>query len=221
MVTALLDPTLDPDRALVAPPALPKAAARRLQSKTLRAEAAEWLARAAAHDLRIVTPDDPDYPDRLRDAPLRPNALFLRGDPGCLNTPDATMAIVGSRTLTAYGDGATRDFGGAIVRAGVAIASGLAYGVDALAHRAALDHEAPTFATGCWALPLRAVTRSCRCHCRKRKSGNLARAAPASRKKPWPDENAPVDRAFPGRSCSSGYSSWMFHGVLAADAVGS
>ena len=68
--------------------------------------------------------------------------------------------------------------------------------------------------------PCRRRRGSCRRHRRKPRSGYLAGAAPASRKKPWPDEDAHVDRAFPGRSCSSGYSSWMSHGVLAADAVG-
>ena len=146
MVADLLDPELDADRALVAPPPLPRAAAGRLRSPELRSTAQAWLDRAADHGLAVVTPADPSYPERLRHAPLRPNALFVRGPVELLAAERPRIAIVGSRTLTAYGDGATRDFAGAAARAEIVIASGLAYGVDALAHHAAIEHDVPTVA---------------------------------------------------------------------------
>jgi DNA processing protein len=146
MVSALLDPHLDPDRVRIDPPPLPPAAVARLHSPELVARAGQWIESAADHGLSTLTPADEDYPDRLRFAPLRPNLLFAKGEVGLLRSSQTTVAIVGSRTLTAYGDSASRDFGRAIAGAGIVIASGLAYGVDALSHRAALDQGTPTIA---------------------------------------------------------------------------
>lgn len=146
LVPALLDPTVDPVALLQNPPAdLPPRVRHRLTSPDLRVRAAEWLARAEQHGLLLLLPDDPRWPEPLRDVALRPNALFVRGDPEALRREPA-IAVVGSRTPTPYGLDAARQFSAALARSGCCLWSGLARGVDAEAHRAALDHGAPTVA---------------------------------------------------------------------------
>jgi len=146
MIPALLDPSRPPDELITAPPPLPPAVRERLRSPLLRAIASRNHDRAIAAGMAVVTPDTPEFPDHLRALPLRPNALYARGDVGLLNSTTASLAIVGSRTPSAYGEAATQDFAGATARAGVVIWSGLAQGIDSIAHRQALTHGTPTVA---------------------------------------------------------------------------
>ena len=73
-----------------------------------------------------------------------PPVLALRGDPAALDPPG--LAIVGSRRATRLGLGHAREYSDAFARRGVAIVSGLAYGIDAAAHEAALDAGGLTLA---------------------------------------------------------------------------
>lgn len=90
--------------------------------------------------------DDPDFPDILRQIPSPPKELFWIGThPGeFLGSP--RVAIVGSRKVTAYGRVVTQQLTGELARAGVVIVSGLALGVDSIAHQAALDSGGLTVA---------------------------------------------------------------------------
>ncbi|MCB9889298.1 MAG: DNA-protecting protein DprA [Planctomycetes bacterium] len=147
MIRALLDPEPDPSSLLTHPPPnLPPAVRARLDRGAAFARASRWLARAMENGWTVLTPTDPRFPPAMRDAPLRPNALFARGDATLLATPRASLAVVGSRTPTGYGEAAALDFAGAAARAGIVLWSGLAYGVDALAHEQALRHGTPTVA---------------------------------------------------------------------------
>ena len=96
-------------------------------------EALAWLARPGHHLLGL---QDPRYPPLLRQAPHPPPALFVDGDPDLLWRP--AVAVVGSRGASAGGGDNARHFSTALCRAGVAITSGLATGIDAAAHQAAL-----------------------------------------------------------------------------------
>lgn len=93
---------------------------------------------------RAYTWLDADYPGMLRDIPESPPVLFSRGalSPQFENA----VAIVGTRSVTPYGRQVTETFVAALAAAGVAIISGLARGVDAIAHRVALENGAPTVA---------------------------------------------------------------------------
>jgi len=77
------------------------------------------------------------YPERI--ARLRDPALLLcvRGDAGALTAP--CVSIVGSRAATTYGLAVARELAADLARAGVVVVSGLALGIDAAAHRGALD----------------------------------------------------------------------------------
>lgn len=101
----------------------------------------EWLAAPAHH---LLTCDHADFPALLARAPQAPAALFVDGDPDLLWR--AQIAIVGSRNPSEGGRDNARDFARALARSGLAITSGLAEGIDAAAHRAALDLEAITIA---------------------------------------------------------------------------
>lgn len=96
--------------------------------------ARHWLAEPGHH---LVGWRDPDYPPLLRRSPNAPFALFVAGDPSLLWHP--AIAIVGSRAATPGGRDNAAAFARAIAGAGFVVASGLAAGVDAAAHQAALD----------------------------------------------------------------------------------
>ena len=107
-----------------------------------RLESAQrWLAEPDHH---LLGWSDPDYPPLLRRSPNAPLALFVTGDPAWLWHP--MVAIVGSRAATPGGRDNAGTFAQALARAGFGIASGLAAGVDAAAHEAALAADALTVA---------------------------------------------------------------------------
>lgn len=87
--------------------------------------------------VQILVPDDTEYPALLRPIPDPPPVLFAVGDPALLSRPAA--AIVGSRDHSSYGAEACRLLATAAGRTGVVIVSGMARGLDAVAHTAALD----------------------------------------------------------------------------------
>ena len=96
--------------------------------------AATELARAERLNVRAVTLRDPEYPAALRQLPLPPPVLFLKGT----LPAGPAISIVGSRRADPYGLEAAELFGKALAEAGVVVVSGFARGVDAAAHRGAL-----------------------------------------------------------------------------------
>ena len=96
------------------------------------------------HGARAITWLDEGYPLSLRDIPQSPPVIFVRGQPG--PQFEQAVAVVGTRHVTPYGRQAAEHFCEALAAAGVAIISGLARGVDAIAHRVAIERGAPTVA---------------------------------------------------------------------------
>lgn len=86
---------------------------------------------------RILVPDDADFPATLRTIPDPPPLVFALGDLGLLERP--ALAVVGSRDHTAYGEAVARTVAAQAARAGIVVVSGMARGLDAVAHTAALD----------------------------------------------------------------------------------
>lgn len=84
------------------------------------------------------------YPECLRHIPDPPEQLYYRGNTELLNTK--AIAIVGSRAMTSYGEKACTFFACELARCGLVIVSGLATGIDGVAHRAALDVHGKTIA---------------------------------------------------------------------------
>jgi len=91
-----------------------------------------------------LTRDDPRYPPQLAVVPGCPEVLYVSGDPAVLVLPQ--IAIVGSRSATAAGRETAYEFARVLTAAGLAITSGLALGIDAAAHRGALDAGGATIA---------------------------------------------------------------------------
>ncbi len=91
------------------------------------------------NNVNTLTLNDPDYPVMLRDIPSPPKQLnYIGANPSTwLDRP--RVAVVGSRKASAYGAHATKRIVSELAGSGVAIISGLAYGIDAIAHQAALD----------------------------------------------------------------------------------
>jgi len=94
-------------------------------------------------DLTIVTLDDEAYPDRLRAIDLPPPVLLVDGNVAALSAP-AAVAIVGTRRPTELGRLIAARIASAIARAGGAVISGLAVGIDGAAHAAVVAEGRPT-----------------------------------------------------------------------------
>jgi DNA processing protein len=87
--------------------------------------------------IQVLIWDDPGYPKHLKEIDQPPPLLYLRGD---LELADEwAVAIVGTRRVTHYGRQIAAEVASTLARSGVTVVSGLARGVDAIAHQAALD----------------------------------------------------------------------------------
>lgn len=122
--------------ALAALPTIAGEAGVRGYAACTRAEAeAEWTAATAA-GARALLLGAPDYPAQLALIPDPPPLLWARGDPGLADRP--AVALVGARNVSALGQRLATRLAAELGAAGLVVVSGLARGIDAAAHRAAL-----------------------------------------------------------------------------------
>ena len=125
----------------------------------LSAAARRWLPRLEALDpVRdlgtlerlggfVLVPEGPGWPTGLGDlGAAAPLCLWVRGAPRLDRLLDRSVAIIGARACTAYGEQVTAEVAGGVAAAGWTVVSGGAYGIDAVAHRAALASEGRTVA---------------------------------------------------------------------------
>lgn len=123
------------------------AALGRWQPRLVSAPAITALRMAARVRARLIVPGDPGWPDGLADlgdhAPL---ALWARGNDATLSAVGNSIALVGARAATGYGEHVTMEASAGLVDRGFAIVSGAAYGIDGMAHRAALASSGQTMA---------------------------------------------------------------------------
>lgn len=85
-------------------------------------------------------------PETLRSIKQPPKSLYYRGNPLDTHLQQPRVAIVGARRVTSYGAEVTKRLASDLAKQGIVIVSGLAFGVDAIAHRAALDADQMTVA---------------------------------------------------------------------------
>ena len=104
---------------------------------------AELAALQAAHVVAF-TWHDPEYPPRLKQIDDRPPLLYMRGE--IESRDEWSVAVVGTRRVTAYGRQMTEELSRGLASNSVTVVSGLARGVDGIAHRAALDAGGRTIA---------------------------------------------------------------------------
>lgn len=104
------------------------------------------LERARRSGTRLVVPGDAEWPARLDDlGEHAPHALWMQGSPGDWDATPA-VALVGARAATGYGEHVAAELSADLAGAGVTVVSGAAYGIDGVAHRAALSAGGRTVA---------------------------------------------------------------------------
>ena len=125
----------------------------------LRTAVARWAPRLASLDptreLRVlarlggavIVPEDPRWPRAMDDlGPQSPLCLWVRGEADLAAALRRAVAVIGARACTAYGDHVTAQVAVGVADQGWTVVSGGAYGIDAVAHRAALAASGTTVA---------------------------------------------------------------------------
>ena len=106
------------------------------------------LCELAKENVEITTILDDDYPNNLKNITNPPCILYLKGDRDCLN--NLSVGIVGSRKATDYGKLCADKFAGELSALGITIISGLASGIDTIAHKSAIRAKGTTIGViGC------------------------------------------------------------------------
>ena len=109
--------------------------ARRLPDRS----ASGILEACLQHGIRVVIPDDPDWPSQLEDLPNPPVAIYVRGDLSFLGRRlDSIVTITGCRAESGYGQFVTQETVQGLAADGFTIVSGIAYGIEESAQQAAL-----------------------------------------------------------------------------------
>jgi len=114
-----------------------KLALQRLRHKKKNLDVDRAFQELEKYSIDIITILDKDYPALLRQIADPPFMLYVRGDRDLMN--DNCFAVVGTRKVTDYGKAVVSHIVGDVGRAGFTVISGLAAGIDSLAHRAVLD----------------------------------------------------------------------------------
>src|SRR5437762_10050453 len=106
-----------------------------LSAAMRRLDVAAELELIAKEGVRLLARGGPDYPSSLQDIPDAPQLLYSCGT--ILPADSRALAVVGSRQFTGYGRRMAERFTADLVRAGFTVVSGLARGIDGIAHHAA------------------------------------------------------------------------------------
>jgi DNA processing protein len=123
---------------------------RRWSSHLRSFDAKAYEQRLAARGFRFLPRTAPEFPPLLRAIHDPPVGLFVRGPGDVSLLSRAAVAVVGARACSGYGASVARSLGRDLARCGLVVVSGMARGVDAEAHRGALEAAGPTVAVlGC------------------------------------------------------------------------
>ena len=136
---------------------LPGAVRDEVVARREKVRAADLLAAAAAAGAQLLVPEDPEWPREAvgllsgaREVGLpamaEPLALWVRGAHRDLLSGDELVSVVGARAASGYGEHVAAEFAHGLGKAGYAVVSGAAYGIDGAAHRGALAAGATTCA---------------------------------------------------------------------------
>lgn len=120
----------------------------RIQQRQTNFSVEDYWQKVIDAGIQVLTWDDSEYPNRLREIHQPPPVLYTRGK---LTFEDEwAVSIVGTRRITSYGRRVVGELAGYLARNGITIISGLARGIDTVAHRAALENGGRTIAVlGC------------------------------------------------------------------------
>ncbi|MFA6198568.1 MAG: DNA-processing protein DprA [Patescibacteria group bacterium] len=122
--------------------------ARRLVEKRSKIDLVSELTRLTRFDCRFVTADEGEYPALLKQIYAPPTLLYYRGN--LTSASGNFLGVVGTRKTSLYGRRSTQQLVSQLAGSGLTIVSGLALGIDTVAHQAALDNKLRTWAVlGC------------------------------------------------------------------------
>lgn len=102
------------------------------------------LERVDRENVQVLTWESKDYPGRLKEIPQSPPVLYVKGN--LIREDEWAVGLVGTRRYSSYGKKAAEKIAGFLARSGVTVVSGLARGIDGIAHQAALDAGGRTIA---------------------------------------------------------------------------
>ncbi len=103
----------------------------------------EWE-KLSKENIRMIALGDPDYPRLLKETASPPHIIYMRGELDFNSAP--MISIVGSRKYTNYGAQAATAFAKDLAASGLVVVSGMALGIDSIAHRGALSGDGKTVA---------------------------------------------------------------------------
>lgn len=95
-------------------------------------------------EILVISLEDSNYPELLREIHNPPYILYAKGNIALLNS--TMLAVVGSRKFTEYGARVASAFGRDLANSGITVVSGLALGIDAIAHTGALEAKGKAIA---------------------------------------------------------------------------
>lgn len=117
---------------------------KRFLSFRHKADLHSYKIRLEKNLIKFLTIEDNNYPKLLKEIPSPPLVIYFKGN--ILDTDELALAVVGSRRVTSYGRRVTEKLTKDLVKKGFTIISGLARGVDSIAHRTALSLGGRTMA---------------------------------------------------------------------------
>jgi len=127
---------------------LDKGALRAISTHRAKISLDEEMEKLDRHGVKVLTYRDTDYPDRLKEIYDYPPLIYVRGT--ILPGDEWSLAVVGTRRASVYGRQVTEEIVRDLARSRITTISGLARGIDTVAHRSALDAGGRTIAVfGC------------------------------------------------------------------------
>jgi DNA processing protein len=127
---------------------VPEMCVPELSDKNLLARAEEQRALAGKEGVAVITLGSPEYPPYLKEIFGPPPVIFVKGDVSVFSLH--AVAVVGTRHPTLYGKNVTPALTRGLVERGLVIVSGLAMGIDTIAHQSCLENKGRTIAVlGC------------------------------------------------------------------------
>lgn len=107
------------------------------------ADVIQVVKRCQSFEIRILTPDMPEFPEKLLNLYAPPTVLYVKGNVDNLHLP-VNITVVGTRTCTKYGYKAAFHLSEGLAACGIGVVSGLARGIDTAAHKGALHADGIT-----------------------------------------------------------------------------
>lgn len=108
-----------------------------LKKTVLKVNPDEEMKKLKDERVGVVTIKDKNYPENLKDIPGPPAILYIKGR--IKKEDELALGIVGTRRMSTYGRQVTQDLSSKLAKSGVTVISGLAQGVDSVAHESALE----------------------------------------------------------------------------------